>query len=71
MQGLVDGGLGVEGEAGIDLGGDLARNDLEDLLAELDQETVEGIIDLLVDVAPLCLGVCDSGVDQLSILGLL
>jgi hypothetical protein len=32
VQGLVDTGLGVEREAGIDLGGDLAGDDLEDLL---------------------------------------
>lgn len=40
MQSLVDRLLGVERETGIDLGGDFAGNDLENLLAEFDQEAV-------------------------------
>lgn len=71
MEGLVDGGLGIEREAGIDLSGDLSRDDLENLLAELNKETVESVVDLLVDIALSLLGVLDSVVDQLSILGLL
>lgn len=73
MQGLVDTGLGVKGETGVDLSGDLAGDNLQDLLAELDQETVEGSIDLGVDVLArlLRLGVCDSLVDELGVLGLL
>jgi hypothetical protein len=38
VQGLVNGSLGVEREAGINLSGDLAGDDLENLLAELDQK---------------------------------
>ena len=53
MEGLVDGSLGVEREASINLSGDLSGGDLEDLLAELNQETVKGGVDLLVDVAAL------------------
>lgn len=53
MEGLVDGSLGVEREASINLSGDLSGDDLEDLLAELNQETVKGGVDLLVDVAAL------------------
>lgn len=49
MQGLVDGLLRVEGEAGVNLSGHLAGDDLEDLLAELDQQAVEGVVDLLID----------------------
>lgn len=49
VQGLVDGGLGVEGEAGVDLGGDLAGDDLQDLLAELDEEVIQGGVDLFVE----------------------
>lgn len=49
VQGLVDRGLGVEGEAGVDLSRDLAGDDVEDLLAELDQQAVEGGIDLLIE----------------------
>lgn len=56
MQGLVDAGLCVEREAGIDLCGDLAGDDLEDLLAELDEETVKGGINLGVDVLAGLLG---------------
>lgn len=71
MQGLVNGGLGVEGEAGIDLGGDLAGDDLEDLLAELDQQLVEGGVHLCVEVAAGLLGGLDGLVNQLRVLGLL
>lgn len=53
MKGLVDGGLGVEGEASINLSGNLSGDDLKDLPAELNQETVKGSINLLVDIAAL------------------
>lgn len=56
VQGLVNTGLGVKRETGVDLSGDLAGNDLQDLLAKLDQETVEGSIDLRVDVLAGLLG---------------
>jgi hypothetical protein len=68
---LVDGGLGVERESGIDLGGDLARNDLEDLLAELDEQVVESPVDLLLQIPALALGLGNGGVQKLGILGLL
>jgi hypothetical protein len=48
VKGLVDGSLGVEGEPGINLSGDLAGDDLEDLLAELNEKVVEGSVDLLI-----------------------
>lgn len=47
---LFHGGLLVKGEAGVDFGGDSSRDDLEDFFAEFDEETVEGIVDLGVDV---------------------
>lgn len=53
VQGLVNGGLGVKGEASIDLGGDLAGNDLKNLLAKLNQKTVEGGVNLLINGAAL------------------
>ena len=53
VTGLLNGSLGIEGEAGVDFGRDLARNDLQNLLAELDEETVKSSIDLLVDAAAL------------------
>lgn len=71
VEGLVNGGLGVEREAGIDLSGDLAGDDLEDLLAELDKQTVEGGIDLLVESLALSLTLGDGGIDEAGVLGLL
>lgn len=72
MEGLVNGLLGVEGEASIDLGGDAARDDLEDLLAELDEEAVERAVDLLVEIcAAVLLAVCDGDIDELGVLCLL
>jgi hypothetical protein len=62
-QSLVNGGLCAEGENGIDLGGDLAGNDLKNLLAELDEEVVQGRVNLL--------GLGNGSVKQRSVLGLL
>lgn len=42
---------GVEGESGVDLGGDSAGDDLQDLLTELDEEGVHGVLGLLLEVA--------------------
>ena len=53
VKSLVNGSLGIKGEASIDFGRDFARNDLEDLLAELDQKTIEGGVNLLVEVFAL------------------
>ena len=71
LQGLVDGSLGIEREAGVDLGRNLAGNYLQDLTAELDEESVKSIVDLLVQAATLLLGEVDGGIDQLGVLGLL
>lgn len=68
---LVNGGLGVEGQLGVDLGGDLAGDDLENLLAELNKQTVDGGIDLLVNGLALGLAVGNGSVDESGILGLL
>ena len=70
-QGLVNSGLGVEGQLGVDLGGDLAGDDLENLLAELDEQAVEGGINLLVDGLALGLAVGNGSIDQSGVLGLL
>ena len=70
-QGLVNGGLCVEREAGVDLSGDLAGDDVEDLLAELDEEVVEGGIDLLLGGLAVLHTVGDSIVNELGVLGLL
>lgn len=71
VQSLVDGLLGVEGESSVDLGGDLAGDDGENLTAELDQQAVESMVDLALDVATLLLAVGDGSVYQLGVLGLL
>ena len=71
MKSLVDGSLGVEREGGIDLSGDLAGNDLENLLAELDKEVVESGINLLLRGARALLGLSDSGIEESGVLGLL
>jgi hypothetical protein len=68
---LVNGGLGVEGQLGVNLGGDLAGNDLEDLLAELNEETVQGGLDLLVDSLALGLTEGNGSVDESGVLSLL
>lgn len=56
---------------GVDLGGDLTGDDLEDLGAELDQEAVERELNLLLGRAALALGVRNGLVDQGGVLGLL
>lgn len=38
---------------GINLGGDLSWNDSEDLLSELNEESVQGSVDLFIDVGAL------------------
>ena len=71
VEGLFDRGLGVEGEGGVDFGGDLAGDDLEDLLAELNKEVVESGVDLLVDrTTLLVLYVGNGGVQHSGVLGL-
>jgi hypothetical protein len=39
-QSLVDGGLRIKGETGIDFGRNFTGDDFEDLLAKFDQKTV-------------------------------
>lgn len=70
VQCLLNGLLCVEGESGVDLGGDLARNDLQDLCTELNQEVVEGSVNLLVDVLAVVLSVLNGLVNQLGVFGL-
>jgi hypothetical protein len=70
-QGLVNGGLCVEREAGVDFSGDLARDNVQDLLAELDKEVVKCGIDLVVDVVGMLLAPRNGGINELCVLGLL
>lgn len=46
MLGLVDSALGVVRVESVDLGGDTAGDDLEDLSTETDKETVSGSLSL-------------------------
>jgi hypothetical protein len=70
---LLDGDLLVEGEAGVNLSGDLAGNDLENLATELDKKVVESDVNLGVDILALAVlhAVRDSIVNELGVLGLL
>jgi hypothetical protein len=70
-EGLLNGDLLVEGEAGVDLSGDLAGDNLQDLGTEADEQVVKGHVDLLSDVLAVLLAVGDSLVDELGVLGLL
>ena len=71
MKGLLNGSLGVEGETGIDLSGDLSWDNLQDLLSELDEETVKSGIDLVVNGATVLLSVLDGGINKWCVLLLL
>ena len=71
MKSLVNRGLGVERETSIDLSGDLAGDDIKDLLAELNEETVQGGVDLFVESDTLLLTGSDGGFDEAGVFGLL
>lgn len=70
-KGLVDGGLLVEGQSGVDLGGHSAWDDLQDLGTELNKQSVKGDGGLFFWGRSLALGVIDGGVDQVGVLRLL
>jgi hypothetical protein len=71
VQSLLDGGLCVKREAGVDLSGYFAGHNLQNLFTELSEQAVECGIDLLVNVAAMAFAVLDGVVDQLCVLGLL
>jgi hypothetical protein len=71
VESLCDGGLCVEREAGVNLSGDLAGNNLEDLATELNEETVKGSINLVILVLAVLLSVLNGIVNELGVLGLL
>lgn len=70
-EGLVNAALLVERVGSVHLSGDLARDNVQNLLAELDEEEVQSVLDLLVDVLALLLAVGDGTVHELRVLGLL
>ena len=65
MPGLGDGGVGVEAEARVDLGGDATGDDLEDLAAEGHREAVQGG----VDIAAVLPHPVERPVHQVGVLG--
>jgi len=71
VKSLRDGSIGVERESGVDLGGNLARNNLQDLLAELDKKAVESCVNLIIVILAVLAAVGNSGIDKLGVLGLL
>lgn len=71
MHSLLNGSLDIERESGVNFSGNLSWDNLQDLLSELNQETIKCGINLLVNVTSLFLSVCNGGVDELGILGLL
>ena len=70
-KGLVNAALLVERVGSVHLSGDLARDDVQNLLAELDEEEVQSVLDLLVDVLALLLAVGNGIVHKFRVLGLL
>ena len=71
VKGLVNRSLSIEGETGINLSRDLAWDDLQDLLSELNKQTVKSGIDLVVDRASVLLSVLDGRIDEWRVLLLL
>lgn len=71
LQSLLDGGVLVERESGVDLGGDSTGDNLENLGAELDEQLVQSNVDLLLGVGGLGLGERNGLVNELGVLGLL
>jgi hypothetical protein len=53
VEGLVNGTLDIEGEASVDLSGDFAGNDLEDLFAKFNEEAIKGRVNLFIHVFAL------------------
>ena len=71
MKRLLNASLLVKAESCVDLSRNLAGHNLQDLATELDEEVVEGGIDLLVGVVAVLHTVGDGIVDELGVLGLL
>ena len=69
LAGLGDAGVGVEGETGIHLGGDAARDDFQYFQTYVDRQLVARVDDLLCLVLALGLGPVDGVFDQRRVLG--
>lgn len=70
VQSLCDRLLLVERVSGIHLCRDLARHNLEYLLAELHKQSIQCVVHLLINVAALLLAICNGLVNELRILWL-
>lgn len=71
VKSLLNGPLGIKGQTSINLCRNTTWHDLQDLLAELNQQTVERGIDLLLLGASLLLAILNGNVHQPGIFGLL
>jgi hypothetical protein len=72
VKGFFDRLLGVERVAGVNLSRDTSWDNLQNLLAKLDQQAVKRSVDLLIETTfAVLLGVLDGVVHQLGILCLL
>ena len=71
MKSFRDGSIGVERESGVDLGGNFAGNNLQDLLAELDKQAVESCVNLIIVILAVFAAVGNGGIDELGVFGLL
>lgn len=71
MQSLLNRSLSIERKPRINLSRHLSRHNLQDLLSKLDQKTVEGGIDLVIDVLAVFFAVGDGSVDEFGVFGFL
>lgn len=70
VQRLLHRGLGVKAEPGVDLCADLSGDELQDLLAKLDEQSIESSVDLVIRGLAVRLAVLDRIVHELGVLGL-
>lgn len=59
----------VKGEAGIDLGGNPTRDDLQNFRTESNQQSVHGVLRLLFGAPALLFTEFDGGIDDCRIVG--
>lgn len=71
MESLVYGSLGVEREPCVNLGGNLARNDLEDLFAKLNEQGVQSAVGLVFNGTTSGPADLDGSINELLVLRLL
>ena len=62
--------MSIEREASVNFGGDSARNNFQDLVAEFDEESIKCSINLLIEVLAFVLAVLDGDVYEFGVFGL-